>query len=694
MVLSATNRALLVLKSANALLQTSGSSHKSEVLALVGRCWRILACDNNLLDQLWKPSALHLSSLEEVISADIAGAVEAGGSRSSSRNSKEVTKESGKTAKKDGEVVVEPKEVEEGKVDEAPPPEDPISVDCGDDTYAGGHVEGPAIYIRKGRAALENAMEGSRKLKNWKSLGDAAHDLAVLIGWGDSVTDGVDNVDGASQSGKIQDPDVFRTAANLCTHQSCKMHKFLLESIERAVSPTCRQMLMLKQRQSLLKLGPRSRDTLPKISAIEQYLERDSCFWRRMDCSLPAETIIQSFPQQVKALVLDLSPNMQYLYASIVSKDPKQAAVARVALSQKDRQGIRCLQRRLEVWKLSLGKALLSLGDDAGPEECLSIASNPAPNARKMDRFDADFQEIKADIEKIFSRVLTSAGMGLHLTPSRLANVQLVIVPCIEFSSWPLEALQIFSGAKSISRDFSLHMFYHRLRDQGQKQIKDASTRFISDPKGEDFGTPEVESGIAARPSIDDVVDQLQSKVKWKGLKGKEQIPSQNEWQKMLLGERMDEDCSGCFLFYGLERFLAYAGVETVAGLSISKCGAAIIVDRAANDVSYRRQSKLDNKKDAETLSLEDCLGAAAILSLSGVNIIVQNQWSNSMWANKILITKLFEALRDSKTKSIGEAVCSALQRSGSDVEDQAERLKCRVKFNTIVYGLPNVSWA
>merc|ERR1711966_641799 len=133
----------------------------------------------------------------------------------------------------------------------------------------------------------------------------------------------------------------------------------------------------------------------------------------------------------------------------------------------------------------------------------------------------------------------------------------------MEFSAWPLEALEAFSGAKSISRDFSLHMFHHRLQAQDQIPIKDACVRFISDPKGEDSSL-EMESGVDVRPCIDDVVGQLQSKTRWKGLKGREHIPSENEWQKYLMGERADEDGSGCFLFYGLERFSAYAGVGTM----------------------------------------------------------------------------------------------------------------------------------
>ena len=68
-----------------------------------------------------------------------------------------------------------------------------------------------------------------------------------------------------------------------------------------------------------------------------------------MDCSIPASSIAEALPEHVKILVLDLAPNMQHLYASFFAKDPKQAAVARVPLSQKERHDIRRLQRRMEV---------------------------------------------------------------------------------------------------------------------------------------------------------------------------------------------------------------------------------------------------------------------------------------------------------------------------------------------------------
>ena len=60
--------------------------------------------------------------------------------------------------------------------------EDSATSEPEQNTIGGGHVEGPSIFLRKGRAVLEEALAGARESKDWQSLGDAAHDLAVLVG--------------------------------------------------------------------------------------------------------------------------------------------------------------------------------------------------------------------------------------------------------------------------------------------------------------------------------------------------------------------------------------------------------------------------------------------------------------------------------------------------------------------------------
>ncbi len=709
-ILPPTNRAIVVLNSALALLHVSSSSApKSEALALLGRCWRmrLASTGSRLLGSLWRPSALDLALLRGAMATESSRKVEdaAGKDKGGKTGQKDKGGGGGGSGKKDVEAAKgmkdpiaspEPLLVPPGEDLEEMQDENVVVKENAEVSDGGGHIEGAPLYLKKGRAVLSKALAEARMLKQWGSLGEAAHELAVLVGWGESAvapSSPDDKVDATTTM--TTTPDVFRTVANLCVYHSCKMRQYLWKAIEKAASPTCRQMLLLKERERLLQLGPSTPTVIPKIRAIEQYLDKESCFWKRMDCSIPAESIVEDLPDNVKLLVLDLAPSMQFLYASLITKDPKQAAVARSPLSSEDRQRFHRLQRRLEAWKMSLGKALLSLGDDMGFSECLNIALATTSDVdTKMGLLDTDFADIKAEMEAVLSKVLSSAGLKAHLNGKSLENVQLVVVPCLEMSSWPLEALDSFAGAKSVTRDFSTHMFHHRLQAQKQIPIKDSCVRFISDPKSEDAGSTEVKKGRDIRPSIDEVVGQLQSKSKWKGLKGKDRIPSQHEWQKSLLGERVDEEQSGCFLFYGVERFLAYAGPETVAGLNITKCGAAFIIDRSANDVSYRRQSKLDNQKDPEMLKIEDSLGTAAILSLSGVNTILQNQWPNSMWANKNLVSNVFGSLRDPKTKTIGEAVHLALQRSARVEERAADMdLKTRVKFNTVIYGLPNTSW-
>jgi len=91
--------------------------------------------------------------------------------------------------------------------------EDPASSEPEQNTIGGGHVEGPSIFLRKGRAVLEEALAGARESKDWQSLGDAAHDLAVLVGWGDGAVEQNGSEEGGEQGESTQNPDVFSTVA-------------------------------------------------------------------------------------------------------------------------------------------------------------------------------------------------------------------------------------------------------------------------------------------------------------------------------------------------------------------------------------------------------------------------------------------------------------------------------------------------
>ena len=115
---------------------------------------------------------------------------------------------------------------------------------------------------------------------------------------------------------------------------------------------------------------------------------------------------------------------------------------------------------------------------------------------------------------------------------------------------------------------------------------------------------------------------------------------------------------------------------DKIASLNLSSCSGAILVDRASNDASFRRQAKLDNSKSKEQLRVEDFISTAALLSMCGLNAIVLNRWDTSLFANQRFIHSLFQNMLVEGI-SLAEAVAA--------LDD--ENVKRRVAWNATCVG-------
>merc|ERR1711865_654148 len=132
---------------------------------------------------------------------------------------------------------------------------------------------------------------------------------------------------------------------------------------------------------------------------------------------------------------------------------------------------------------------------------------------------------------------------------------------------------------------------------------------------------------------------------KWGGIVGPtDHIASGQEWQTIL----QTRDGGGA-VYYGMGRALSYCPPSLVAGLSLSGCKMLLLLDRAENDASNRRQSKLDNQKTAAQLALEQPFQTAALFSMAGVNTVMLNQWSNTLHANRRLMLGWLAVMKERK---------------------------------------------
>lgn len=207
---------------------------------------------------------------------------------------------------------------------------------------------------------------------------------------------------------------------------------------------------------------------------------------------------------------------------------------------------------------------------------------------------------------------------------------------------------------------------------------------FIADPRLEDGGS---ENAAKPRKTVVEIMDDVTGKGgvggSWKGVVGRDKIPSDGEWQTFLRGENPDMPRS--FLYYGPGRCMARFSPSKLSGLNIDNCSLVILADRAENDASYRRQSKLDNQKRGEQLNLEQSLETAALYSLAGANCVVLHRWAGSFQMLGEFVKNFTSSLSSGKSVSAALVEFKGKQKDGRG-------LKERVKLNVISLGLPMLS--
>jgi hypothetical protein len=143
---------------------------------------------------------------------------------------------------------------------------------------------------------------------------------------------------------------------------------------------------------------------------------------------------------------------------------------------------------------------------------------------------------------------------------------------------FPVECLPIFTGATSVSRDFSLHYFYHRLIDQGQKPLKKkhgciftlwymymAYNKDIIDPRNDGNLGPSHPS--KTQTMSDWFAQRFLKKRKdirgWDGLLGTDRVPSPEDWQNILLNSTL-------FFYWGHGRIMSHLDPSFLAVLNLT----------------------------------------------------------------------------------------------------------------------------
>jgi len=601
-------------------------------------------------------------------------------------------------------------------------------------------------FVRQAQEVLRLAIDGGREHGDWRSVGTAAHELVCCAGWA----------------------DVNAAVDALCLYQSCVMQERLSSILKSAYSPINREGLFSRLvnhlKATLLHPGLPS---LAPWNEAQGFVSGASAAQRRLDCSSDIKTIASALPDNCCVLVVTHSPDRRHLYCAVLCKDASVRAIGRRTLSPSDRAEIQSLVQELGAFRVGLGKLLLKYCDDAGaagdhlPKMTREFVEQQqqqsaegdggvdvngvGDSAADGDQYECQFTRLLDRVDAIFEPVLTAPAFSVAL--SSVESQHVVVIADEVLAGLPLESLSVLRAADSVARDFSLHFFHHRLMAYSKDgsllppATKDADTACLADVRHEDvecLPPAEPDSNADATPSgrksISQTLDELgqlklANTAAWEVPDGgggasngnkssgggvastaaqgganqgaPASIASPSLWQKLLQSRD-----GGAFIYYGLGRVLSYFAPSLLAGTDARGCSLALIVDRAENDASNRRQSKLDNQKGGMALLLERPFETAALFSLSGVNAVVINQWANSLHANRYLFLQLFRELKGGKL--LGSALQAAVrapqlpappalddvagwQKFEKEVDKAGPLLKQRVRMNTIVYGLPQM---
>lgn len=511
-------------------------------------------------------------------------------------------------------------------------------------------------------------------------------------------------------------------ARSLLMYQSVLVQAYLVDLFDKCASPTNVEKLHMARMQKLQTIHRNAAANSVPYQLSMLYLDQQSDAVKRMSVLTPVDVILATLPPQVRIFSLQLSPDRCFLYAALVGNGDRHFAMARMECVDTTLMQLEQLRERVLCWRRSYGKLLLEYEDMAVRDEDFDfVAMDSLANQQlscSNDGLEKEFSGILIDMIELFSPLFGHSTLQAELQ-NELPNNPLILLVDRELELLPLEALPAFDKADSISRDLSIHVLYRRLLAAKTQPLRRDDIRVIVDPHQEDPGS----SGN----TMDTVVQHFTKRnnapfSNWKDAVDHGQIPSVDDWQQVLMGRH-----GGGLVFVGGNRVVGSSlPFERLMAMNLSlNCHVLLLLDRAENAKSLRRQSKLDSEKCTWELALEDDgYATVALLTLSGINVLLVNQWSTTFTSNRRLANGLLNGL--AKGFPIGKALkkhmeststgMTPLDHGGSSNTTSAtslaasatnsntssstsltpsspqrpakRQLKNRLRYNPVVYGL------
>lgn len=270
-------------------------------------------------------------------------------------------------------------------------------------------------------------------------------------------------------------------------------------------------------------------------------------------------------------------------------------------------------------------------------------------------------------------------------------NEKIILLADLGLLEFPLESLKIFHDnqiANSLTRDFSLQIFYNRFineseEDQSQSNEKEDKKQNnknkTSNTRRQSAAPTQVTENVADNAIFMDptrfsfMIDPYLEPSSWVSTqyhpvdtyKALSQayplvVP---KWQGILgatstsLGERerILTNSNG-FLFYGMEKILSYYKVPKIVSSNLNTCQLLLSNDYVQTAKSINRTNKINVNKNQNELEFEKPLQASVLMSLAGVKCLVSNQWSLNLIESSNNIQVLLKELL-SLPQSVGQVI-------------------------------------
>ncbi|GAB9474994.1 Tetratricopeptide repeat protein 40, partial [Globisporangium polare] len=370
------------------------------------------------------------------------------------------------------------------------------------------------------------------------------------------------------------------------------------------------------------------------------YLEQQSAAFKRMSVTVPPETILASLPPHVRVLSLQFSPDKCFLYCALVASGEKQYAMARMECTEPVMALLTQTQERIRRWRSASAKLLAEFEELHAGEPDFEFASTDSLVAQGLssenDELEKEFSAIIVDTIDFFAPLFGHSALRSVLH-SEIHGAAVTLLLDREIECLPVEALPVLEKAECITRDFSLHVLYQRLQTQKSQPFKRDDIRYIVDPYHDDTGLD--------MQTMETVLYQHVKRpgavfTSWKDAVEHGQPPTTTDWQHALLNRR-----GGGLFYLGANRTLGSSlSMSDLLGMGTAlNCHVICLLDRAENQASARRQSKVDSEKASWQLAVEEDAYANAVLwTLAGVNVLVMNQYTTTFNGNRRLASGLF----------------------------------------------------